>query len=116
PAALLLVALALMLVGFARPRVPWSVPEEDATVVLAIDTSRSMAAQDVQPSRLGAAQRAVYAFLDELPSKFRVAVVSFATDARIVSPATHDRLFVRQAIAQLRPGEGTALGDAIARA
>jgi Ca-activated chloride channel family protein len=115
PAAILLLALALMLVGLARPRASWSVPEENATVVLAIDTSRSMAAKDVKPTRLDAARRAVNAFLDELPSKYRVGVVSFASDARVVAPATHNRLFVRNAIAELRFGTGTALGDGIAR-
>jgi Ca-activated chloride channel homolog len=116
PAAVLLLALALMLVGLARPRASWSVPQENATVVLAIDTSRSMAAKDVKPTRLDAARNAVDAFLDELPSKYRVGVVSFASDARVVAPATHDRLFVRKAVAELRVGEGTALGDAISRA
>lgn len=115
PAAILLLALALMLLGLARPRSSWSVPQENATVVLAIDTSKSMDAKDVKPTRLDAARRAVDAFLDKLPSKYRVGVVSFASDARVVAPATHDRVFVRNAVAQLRVGQGTALGDAIAR-
>src|SRR5207302_686867 len=84
PASILLVALALMLVGLARPRASWSVPEEDATVVLAIDTSRSMAAKDVQPTRLDAARRAADAFLDELPDKYRVGVVAFGTETGVV--------------------------------
>ena len=116
PAAILLVALALMLIGLARPQASWSVPEEEATVVLAIDTSRSMAAKDVHPTRLDAARTAVRRFLDDLPERYRVAVVAFASDARVVAPATHDRLFVRRAVEELRFGEGTALGDAIARA
>src|SRR5262249_45901925 len=56
PPAILVLALTLMLVGLARPRAALSVSEEDATVVLAIDTSRSMAARDVRPTRLGAAK------------------------------------------------------------
>ena len=115
PAVVLLLALVAMLIGLARPRAAISVKQENATVVLAVDTSRSMAAKDVRPTRLGAAKRAVTAFLAELPGKYRVGVVSFASDARVVAPATHDRAFVRRAIGALRPGEGTALGDAIAR-
>src|SRR5205823_2203482 len=110
-------ALVAIVSDFRGPR-DWraalSVPEENATVVLAIDTSRSMAARDVRPTRLDAARRAVDAFLKELPAKYRVGVVAFASSARVVAPATHNRFFVRRAIQELRPGEGTALGDAIA--
>lgn len=116
PPALFLAALAALGVGLARPKALISVPREEATVVLAVDTSRSMAAADVRPTRLEAAKRALTAFLREAPAKYRLAVVSFATDARVVAPPTRDRELVRQAIAELRPGEGTALGDAIAKA
>jgi Ca-activated chloride channel family protein len=114
PVAILLVALAAMVVGVARPHATVSVPREDATVVLAIDVSRSMAAKDVEPSRLGAARAAANAFLRKVPEKFRVGVVSFASRAVVAVPPTADRSLVRAALAALRPGEGTALGDAIA--
>lgn len=114
PAAIFLVALAAMVVGVARPHATVSVPREDATVILAIDVSRSMAARDVKPSRLGAARAAANAFLGKVPEKFRVGVVSFASRAVTAVPPTADRSLVRAALAALRPGEGTALGDAIA--
>jgi Ca-activated chloride channel homolog len=114
PVAILLVALAAMVVGVARPHATVSVPREEATVVLAIDVSRSMAAKDVEPSRLGAARAAANAFLRKVPEKFRVGVVSFASRAVVAVPPTADRSLVRGALAALRPGEGTALGDAIA--
>lgn len=116
PPAVLLVALAALLVGVARPKAQISVPRENATVMLAVDTSRSMAAEDVRPTRLAAERAAVREFLAEAPTKYRVGLVAFATDARVVAPPTHDRELVRQAVAQLRTGEGTALGDAIAKA
>jgi len=103
-----------MVVGVARPHATVSVPREDATVILAIDVSRSMAARDVKPSRLGAARAAANAFLGKVPEKFRVGVVSFASRAVTAVPPTADRSLVRAALAALRPGEGTALGDAIA--
>lgn len=115
PPAILLLALAAMLIGLARPQAALSVPREDATIVLAVDTSRSMAATDVKPTRLMAAKTALRAFLAKVPTKFRVGVVSFASEAQVVAPATHDRTLVQKAIALLKPGEGTALGDAIAR-
>ncbi|MER3409746.1 MAG: VWA domain-containing protein [Thermoleophilia bacterium] len=104
------------LVGLARPQALLSAPSEKATIVLAIDTSRSMAARDVRPSRLEAAKRAALSFLQRAPAKYRVGVVAFATDARVVAPPTHDRQLVAQALAELRPGEGTALGDAVVKA
>ncbi len=116
PPCLFLAALAVLLVGLARPKALLSAPREQATIILAIDTSRSMAARDVKPSRLEAARRAALAFLERAPEKYRVGVVAFATDARVVAPPTRDRQLVAQALAELRPGEGTALGDAVAKA
>lgn len=116
PPAVLLAALAAMIVGVARPHATVSVPREEATVILAIDTSRSMGARDVAPTRLGAAQRAADAFLAKLPPKYRLGIVSFATRAVVALPPTTDRRLARDALGSLRPGEGTALGDAVALA
>jgi Ca-activated chloride channel homolog len=114
PLAVLLVALAAMIVGVARPHATVSVRREEATVVLAIDVSRSMKATDVRPSRLGAARAAAKAFLGKVPEKFQVALVSFANRAVVVVAPTEDHTLVEDGLAVLRPGEGTALGDAIA--
>jgi Ca-activated chloride channel homolog len=114
PLAVLLVALAAMIVGVARPHATVSVRREQATVVLAMDVSRSMTANDVQPTRLLAAEDAAKAFLDEVPEKFQVALVSFGTRAVVVVAPTSDHSLVKDGLDALRPGEGTALGDAIA--
>jgi Ca-activated chloride channel homolog len=116
PVALLLLAVAVFLVGFARPHATLSVRSEQATVVLAIDTSRSMGATDVAPTRLAAAQASARKFLAGLPSKYRVAVVDFSSRAQVVSAPTADRQSVRSALSALRIGEGTALGDGLASA
>ena len=113
PLAILLVALAAMVVGVARPHATVSVPREDATVLLAMDTSRSMKATDVNPTRLGAARAAADAFLQKVPQTFRVGVVSFASRAVVAVPPTDDRSLVEAALSSLRAGEGTALGDAV---
>ena len=76
--ALALFALAALAIGLARPHAMISVKQEQATVVLAMDTSKSMAATDVPPSRLAVAQQAVRRFLDKLPEDYRVGMVSFA--------------------------------------
>jgi Ca-activated chloride channel family protein len=114
PLAILLVALTAMVVGVARPHAVVSVPREEATVVLAIDVSRSMKANDVEPTRLEAAKQAAKAFVEKVPEKFRVGVVSFASRANAALPPTEDRELVDQALDSLKPGEGTAIGDAIA--
>jgi Ca-activated chloride channel family protein len=114
PLGLLLLALTLLLVGFARPRATLTVPNREATMVLAIDVSRSMTAQDVRPTRLDAARQAAEAFLAKLPSKYNVAVVGIGTRAFVALPPTTDRTLAHDALESLAPSEGTAIGDAIA--
>ncbi len=114
PLALLLLGLTAMLVGIARPHANVSVKRQDATVILALDTSLSMKADDVRPTRLAAARAAASAFLDKVPDKYRVGIVGFTGRAYVAVPPTHDRDLARQALRSLRSGEGTALGDAVA--
>lgn len=115
PPLLALVSLALLVVGIARPHVVRDVTRDEATIVLAIDTSRSMAATDVQPSRFRAAHDAAAAFLDAVPESYRVGIVSFSTAASTVLAPTTDREAARIALGELRLGSGTAIGTAIAR-
>ena len=113
PIALLLLALTALILGAARPHAHISVPRKEATVVLAIDVSRSMTAKDVIPSRLDAARNAGDAFLANVPSTYNVALVAFASRAFVAVPPTTDHALVRTGLAGLAPGEGTAIGDAI---
>jgi Ca-activated chloride channel family protein len=114
PPLVLLVALVFMIVGVARPHATVSVPREEATIVLAMDSSRSMKATDIEPTRLDAARTAAKTFLDEVPEKYRVGVVSFATRAAVGVAPTEDRTLAAAALDHLKPGEGTAIGDAVA--
>jgi Ca-activated chloride channel homolog len=114
PLALLMVALAAMIVGVARPHASVSVQREEATVLIAIDSSLSMSSQDIRPSRLIAAQRAAQAFVETMPKKFRVGVIGFTGRAYVAVPPTEERGLVRSALKSLRSGQGTALGDAVA--
>jgi Ca-activated chloride channel family protein len=116
PPALFLLALVAAGLALARPQVNVTVDREQATVVLAVDTSGSMMAEDVAPTRLEAAQRAVRTFLDRLPPKFRVGMVAFAAEAEVVAPVTTNRAPVRDAVEFLFPLRGTAIGDAVVRA
>jgi Ca-activated chloride channel homolog len=112
-ACLLLLTLVLLTVGFARPAATTRTPQKSATVILALDTSASMAADDVSPSRLTAAKAEAAAFVRGLPSGLKVGLVSFDTSARVLVPATADRTAVLGGISALQTGAGTATADAI---
>lgn len=113
PLVLFLLGLTAIVLGMARPHATVEVEREEATVVVAIDVSRSMKSKDIPPTRLGAAQRAAKKFVADVPEKFRVGVVSFATRAVVGVAPTDDRKLVEAAIDRLKPGEGTAVGDAV---
>jgi Ca-activated chloride channel homolog len=115
PAVLYLLALATLLVSLARPQSTVLVPKEQATVVMIIDVSGSMNATDVEPTRLVAAQQAANSFLENLPAKFRVGLVSFSATAQTLTRPTTDRDAVRDALSSLHAEGGTAMGDAIDR-
>jgi Ca-activated chloride channel family protein len=117
PTALLLVGVAILLVGFARPKATFDVSSQEATLVLVLDVSGSMAAHDAQPTRLGAAKLVADQFVQKLPHKYRVSVVTFSDHSAVVAAPTHDLDRVRQVIANARTGpQGTALASAVVRA
>jgi Ca-activated chloride channel family protein len=116
PPALYLLALTGLLLSLARPQAVTLVPKEQATVMLVMDTSGSMNATDVAPSRLIAAEQAAAMFVGELPDKFRVGVVAFSGTAQTLARPTTDRATVEDALASLHAEGPTAMGDAIERA
>ena len=105
-----LVALGL---AWAQPLGSEKVPRERATVVLIVDTSLSMEADDVQPNRLEAAKSAAHNFIQALPDTFNVALIKFDGKPAVLMPPSTDRGAVERAIGGLSLGEGTAIGDAI---
>jgi Ca-activated chloride channel homolog len=115
PAALALLALSALVIGMARPQVAVAVAREEATVILAMDSSGSMTATDVAPDRMTAAREAASSFVENLPEGFRVGVVSFSNEADVVVPPTADREEALRGLSALVADNGTALGDAIAR-
>lgn len=113
PAVLFLVALAVLVVGYARPVLAVEQGEERATVVLAIDTSLSMEADDVEPSRLEVAQQAARVFVDDLPDDLNVGLVTFNGATAVAVPPSRDRQALVDAIDAIELGESTAIGEAI---
>lgn len=117
PTALLLLGLVLLLVGFARPKASFHVKSQEATLVLVLDVSGSMAANDVQPSRIAAARAIATRFLDKAPRGYRVALLTFSDHVAVAAAPTHNLDVVRAALARARTGpQGTALADAVVQA
>ena len=111
--ALVLIALTFLTLGLARPSREANVPRERATVIVAIDVSLSMEATDVLPSRLSVAQTAGRQFIDNIPARINVGLVSFGGTASLLVSPTLDRDAVKRAIAGLQLQESTAIGEAI---
>jgi Ca-activated chloride channel family protein len=113
PPALFLLALAALAIAIARPHELVSVAKREATVVLATDSSGSMQATDVSPSRLSAAKHAASTFADDTPGQVKLGFISFNSTSQLLVPPTSDKGRVKAAIGSLQPGGGTAIGSAI---
>jgi Ca-activated chloride channel family protein len=120
PALVFLLAVGALCVAVARPRVSSLLPAERATIVLVLDVSGSMQANDVKPTRLAAAQEAIHTFLDRVPKRVKIALILFAGEPEVATPPTTDHALVAQAVddANVFTGGfgGTAIGDALAAA
>jgi Ca-activated chloride channel family protein len=112
-AAAFLLMLGALAAATARPSIDSEQPLERATVMLAIDVSLSMQAEDVEPSRIEAAQEAAKAFVNELPPSYNLGLVSFAKAANVLVAPTKDRSSVIAAIDGLTLAEATATGEAV---
>ncbi len=113
PAAAFLLALAALIIGFARPSQDTEIPREQATIVMAIDTSLSMDADDVRPTRFDGAKEAATEFVENLPENLNLGLISFNGVATIrVQPTTNHEAAIA-AIASLELGPATAIGEAV---
>ncbi|MGN9837877.1 VWA domain-containing protein [Nonomuraea sp. H19] len=113
PAAALLLMFTLLVIGFARPTAEVQVPRERATIMVAFDVSASMGATDVSPNRFEAAKQAARQFVQGLPERFNLGLVSFSSAASVAVPPTTDRQAVLSALDRLSTSSGTAIGEAV---
>ena len=110
PPILFLLAITTMIVALARPIAVITLPSREGTVILAMDVSGSMQADDLKPSRMEAAKAAARAFVDKQPPGVLIGVVAFSDNASIVQAPTDDRTAVLGAINRLQPQRATAIG------
>lgn len=113
PAWIFLVGLTLLLFSLARPQAVLSLPRTEGTVILAFDVSQSMAADDLQPTRLDAAKAAALAFVEHQPSSVLVGVVAFSDNGFMVQTPTSDQADLLNTINRLTPDLGTSLANGI---
>lgn len=103
----------VLAVAFARPVVAIPIPQEQASLILAVDVSLSMGSADVEPSRIEAAQDAAARFAAIAPDDLNIGLVAFAGTALPVLAPDTDRIPLGTAIERLGLGQGTAIGEAI---
>ena len=113
PAALLVLGLAVLGVGAARPQATVAVPSSSTTILLALDVSGSMCSTDVQPNRLTAAEKAAAEFIRAQPGGARIGLVAFGGIAGVLVPPTTDTDALLAALPSLTTARGTAIGQAI---
>lgn len=116
PAALALAAVAALALALARPHVSYSAAVDEASVMLVSDESGSMAATDVQPTRLAAAEAAANTFIDQLPGKVRLGAIAFSSAPNTEQAPGGDHTAARAVIDSQTADGGTATGDALALA
>ncbi len=113
PPALIAAGIAVATVALARPVTTLTLSQPYFTLVLALDVSRSMQANDVEPTRMAAAQAAARDFIDHLPSRVRMSIVTFAGTAAVARPPTDDRQQLKATIDEIDMQRGTATGSAL---
>jgi Ca-activated chloride channel family protein len=113
PAILFLGGLAVLLIALARPNAWVRLPSLERTVILSFDVSGSMAATDVQPTRMEAAKAAAREFVQRQPSNVQIGIVAFSDGGISVQAPTNDQATILASIDRLSPQRGTSVGSGI---
>jgi Ca-activated chloride channel family protein len=115
PFILFLLALTSLVLAMTRPMASVTVPSNNATIIMAIDVSRSMCSTDIEPNRLEAAKDAAKMFVKNHKDGRKIGIVAFAGFAELIQPPTMDQAALLNAIENLTTARRTAIGSAILR-
>jgi Ca-activated chloride channel homolog len=113
PSVLFMIALALLLIGLARPQATVSLPRQESTILLVFDVSGSMAAEDMLPTRMEAAKALARTLVENQPRNTQIGVVAFSDNGFAVQAPTNDKEAILASINRLSPQRGTSLGQAV---
>jgi Ca-activated chloride channel family protein len=113
PPLVFLFGLTLLLIGLARPETYVELPSVEGNVILVFDVSSSMAAEDLEPSRMEAAKNAARIFVENQPDTIQIGVVAFSNGGLVVQPPTNDQAAILDTIRRLSPQGATSLGQGI---
>jgi len=113
PPALFLLGLSILVIALARPQTVVSLPSVEGTLILGFDVSGSMAADDLQPTRIEAAKAAAREFVARQPSTVQIGIVAFSDGGFAVQAPTNDPETILAAINRLTPQRGTSIGQGI---
>ena len=113
PPIIFLIAVALLALASARPQLTLPLPRMEGTVMLALDVSSSMAADDVEPTRMDAAKLVAKDLVDRRPGSAKIGVVAFGESGLLVQSPIDDDEALHATIDRLAPDSGTSLGRGI---
>jgi len=113
PPILFLIALTFLFIGLARPELFVNLPRVQGTVILAFDVSNSMAADDLEPTRIDAAKTAARLFVEDQPETVDIGVVAFSNGGLVVQPPTDDQTAILETIDRLSAQGSTSLAQGI---
>jgi Ca-activated chloride channel family protein len=113
PPALFLIGITILLIALARPQALVSLPRVEGTIILAFDVSGSMAAEDMQPTRMEAAKTVARDFVERQPPSVKIGVVAFSDGGFAVQAPTNEQGDILAAINRITPQRGTSIGQGI---
>lgn len=113
PPVMFVASFGVLILSLMQPTIMVMEPSDEAIVIVTLDTSASMWANDLYPNRMEAAKDAAQLFVDGLPPKMRIGIVSFSETSYLNQAPTTNRELIKKAIDRLQPRSGTAIGNGL---
>ena len=108
-----LISIIALIFSISNPKIEGSIVSEEKVLILLLDVSKSMGADDVAPTRFEAALETTNKFLDTVPQGYKVGLITFSEISNILSKPTNDIELVRSKLKNLELQNGTSTGDSL---